>query len=232
MHKILKGFSEKKDGSMYLALSDPLPENIEHRKRFLEKERVGGKQVAIADLVHGTQVALIDRHSPYILSETDALVTKDSDIILTLTGADCFPVFFEEKRAGIIGLAHCGWRGIVAGVIAETLAMIEKAGGERSETMLTFGPGICAQHFEIQDDTLASFAEYPDSVSRDNGIHVDLKGIMRKQAESLGILPEKIIDSRECTYCLSKKYFSYRRDRPEYLETQMAYIVQFAHRKF
>ncbi len=217
---------------MYLPLANPRTENITHRKEFFEALRLGGKQIAVADLVHGTKVAVINRHSPYITPETDALVTKDSDIILTLTGADCFPVYFEEKQAGIIGLAHCGWRGIVAGVISETLHAIEKAGGKRSDITLTFGPGICAKHFEIQEDVLPSFAEYPEYISRENGIHVDLKGIMRQQAESLGILPEKIIDAGECTYCLKEKYFSYRRDKPEYMETQLAYIVQFSHRKF
>ncbi len=217
---------------MYLPLTNPRAENIAHRKEFFEALRLGGKQIVVANLVHGTRVAMINRHSPYITPETDALVTKDSDIILTLTGADCFPVYFEEKHSGIIGLAHCGWRGIVAGVIAETLSAIEKAGGKRSEIILTFGPGICAKHFEIQEDVLSSFAQYPEYISRDNGIHVDLKGIMRQQAESLGILPEKIIDSGECSYCLKEKYFSYRRDKPEYMETQLAYIVQFSHRKF
>lgn len=232
MNKVLKGFSEKKDGSMYLPLTNPRAENIAHRKEFFEALNLGGKQIAVANLVHGTKVAVINRHSPYITPETDALVTKDSDIILTLTGADCFPVYFEEKQAGIIGLAHCGWRGIVAGVISETLAAIEKAGGKKSDIMLTFGPGICAKHFEIQEDVLPSFAEYSEHISRENGIHVDLKGIMRQQAESLGILPEKIIDSGECTYCLKEKYFSYRRDKPEYLENQLAYIIQYSHRKF
>ncbi len=232
MNKVLKGFSEKKDGSMHLPLINPRTENIAHRKEFFEALGLGGKQIAVANLVHGTKVAVINRHSPYISLETDALVTKDSDIILTLTGADCFPVYFEEKHSGIIGLAHCGWRGTVAGIISETLHVIEKVGGKRSDIILIFGPGICAKHFEIQEDALASFAEYPEYISRNNGIHVDLRGIMRKQAESLGILPEKVIDSGECTYCLKEKYFSYRRDKPEYLENQLAYIVQFSHRKF
>ena len=232
MNKVLKGFSEKKNGSMYLPLTNPRAENIVHRKAFFEALGLDGKQMAVANLVHGTRVAVINRHSPYISPETDALVTKDEDTILTLTGADCFPVYFEEKQAGVIGLAHCGWRGIVAGILPETIAAIKKTGGKESNITVTFGPGICAKHFEIQEDVLSSFAEYSEYISRDTGIHVDLKGIMRKQIQSLGILPEKIIDYGECTYCLTEKYFSYRRDKPEYMETQLAYIVQFSHRKF
>lgn len=228
MKKILKGVSEKKDGSMYLAVA----ENASHRKRFFEEHGLAGKQVAAAELVHGTRVALVTPASPYLLPETDALVTRASGIILTLTGADCFPVFFEEKTAGLIGLAHCGWRGIVAGIIPEVVTTITDLGGKIEHLTLTIGPGICAQHFVIGEDVLPAFAPYPECITRENGIHVDLKKIIKRQALEQGILAEKIIDGGECTYCLRTKYFSFRRDQPKTLETQIAYIVQFDHRKF
>lgn len=217
---------------MYLPLQNPLAENIAHRKAYLESNGLAGKQIAIANLVHGTRVAIIDRRSPYIALQTDALVTKESDIILTLTGADCFPLFFEEKEAGIIGLAHGGWRGIVGGIVAETQAAITGLGGEPHKIILTIAPGICAKHFEIQEDVLEKFAPYPEHISRDGGIYVDLKGIIGTQAVAAGIMPQNIVDSGECTFCLPQKYFSYRRDKPKYLEAQLAFIVQFAHRKF
>ncbi len=217
---------------MYLPLTDPLAENIAHRKAYFESNSLLGKQIAIADLVHGTRVTIIDRRSPYIAPQTDALVSKEPDIILTLTGADCFPLFFEEKGAGIIGLAHGGWRGIVAGIVAETQTAINRLGGEPGKTILTIGPGICAKHFEIQEDVLEKFAPYPKYISHNGGIHVDLKGIIGAQAIASGIAPQNIVDSGECTFCLPQKYFSYRRDKPEYLEAQLAFIVQFAHRKF
>lgn len=217
---------------MYVPLVDALPENIVHRKEFFEKRGLAGKQIAVAHLVHGIRVAIVDRQSPYSILETDALITTHSDIILSLTGADCFPVYFEDRQAGIIGLAHCGWRGIVAGVISETIQTMQSIGGKKSDIIITIGPGICTKHFEIQEDIVASFAEYPDCIVKNSSLHVDLKKIMRAQAEALGILPEKIMDSGECTYCLSEKYFSYRRDKPAYLESQIAYIVQFSHRKF
>ncbi len=232
MHKVLKGFSEKKDGSMYLSLANPMPENIEHRKQFLAGQGIGGKQVAMAGLVHGTRVAVVRRNSSSVFLETDALVTKDADSILTLTGADCFPLYFEEKTAGIIGLAHGGWRGIVGGIVAETMKEIAKLGGKPEKTVLTIGPGICTKHFEIQTDVLEQFAEYQEYVVSDAGLSVDLKGIVCLQAKKAGLPAEQIIVSQECTFCLSEKYFSYRRDQPQYMENQLAYIVQFSHRKF
>lgn len=217
---------------MYVTLTDAVPENIAHRKAFWEKQGLSGKQVAVADAVHGTRVAVVDRQSPYLILQTDALVSRSSDIVLALTGADCFPVYFEEKIAGIVGLAHCGWRGIVGGIIAETVTTIEQAGGKKENIVLTIGPGICAKHFAIKEDVLPSFLEYPECVSYEEGIHVDLSGIIEKQAQASGVASEHIKNSDECTYCLPEKYFSFRRDKPAVLENQIAYIVQFSHRKF
>lgn len=232
MKKVLKGFSEKKDGSMYSPPTKPVPENIANRKRFFESKELDGRQIALAGAVHGTHVAIVTPASPHVIPQTDALVTKGSDIVLALTGADCFPVYFEEKKAGLIGLAHSGWRGIVAGIIGETVETLEKLGGHKDDVVLTIGPGICARHFEIKEDVLASFAAYPEHIIRENGLRVDLAGIIRTQAEAYGVTAEHISASGECTYCLKDKYFSYRRDKPVVLENQLAYIVQFTHRKF
>ncbi len=207
-------------------------ENAAHRKLFFEEHRLAGKQIAVADLVHGIRVEIVTPASKYVLPETDALVTKESGIILALTGADCFPVYFEEKTTGIIGLAHCGWRGIVTGIIGETLTGIGNMGGKMENIALTIGPGICAEHFEIGEDTLPSFSAYSDSIIRDRNIRVDLKKIIKQQAKKAGVMNENIVDTGECTYCLRDKYFSFRRDRPKILEAQIAYIIQFPHRKF
>lgn len=232
MKKVLKGFSTRKDGSMYSPNKEQFPENVANRKLFFDGQGLSGKQVAIAGLVHGVHVEMVHAASPYFLPETDALITKSSDSILALTGADCFPIYFEEKTTGIIGLAHGGWRGIVSGIIEHTLAALIESGGTLENITLTIGPGICAKHFEIKEDILSSFLKYPEFVFHDPVLRVDLKGIMKKQAQEAGILTENIVDSGECTYCLPEKYFSYRRDKSEPLEAQIAYIMQAGHRKF
>lgn len=243
MEKVLKGFSEKKDGSMYFPVTEPIPENIANRKRFFESHGLGGRQIVVANLVHGTNVEVVDATTEYRVSETDALVTKESGIVLTLTFADCFPVYFEERTTGIIGIAHCGWRGIVGGIVPNTIKALVKLGGKTENMVLTIGPGICVKHFEIKEDVFPSFSAYTDSViTKDGKSFVDLKKIILKQALIAGITPKNIVDWNECTFCNPKKFFSYRRDKPQSLtsdggkatplKAQMAYIVQSLHRKF
>ncbi|MEI8097023.1 MAG: polyphenol oxidase family protein [Candidatus Moraniibacteriota bacterium] len=232
MKKVLKGFSERIDGSMYLPTENPLPENVANRKRFFEMNKLGGRKIVVARLTHSSNVTTVDARSEYFIPDTDALVTRTPEILLTLTGADCFPVYFEEKTAGIIGLAHCGWRGIVDGIVEKTIAAIIEMGGKAENIVLTIGPGICEKHFEIKEDILSFFSAYPEFIFRDKNVTVDLKGIIKKQASVAGIVSTNILDTNECTYCLDEKYFSYRRDKSDPIEAQIAYIIQFPHRKF
>lgn len=212
---------------MYLSRDGVNPENVANRERYFERIGLTGKKIVAANLVHGTHIAIIDTSSPEFLLDADALVTKEKNIVLTLTGADCFPVYFEDNVYDIIGLAHCGWRGITGGILRETIKIIESLGGTLGNISVTIGPGICEKHFEIKEDILGSFSEYPETLIREGeGISIDLRAIMKTQLKQLGITGVHIIDQDECTHCLAEKYFSYRRDKPDQLETQVAYITQ------
>jgi copper oxidase (laccase) domain-containing protein len=76
--------------------------------------------------VHGAQVITVDR--PWPAGEgrpADAMVSRVSGIALGIITADCAPVLFHDRAAGIVGAAHAGWRGAVAGVLEATIeAMI------------------------------------------------------------------------------------------------------------
>ena len=222
-----KGFSTRRDGSMYLAATNWKSENIINRERFFKSLGLTGKKIVAANLVHGTRVEIVTEHSPEFLLNTDALITAEKDIVLTLTAADCFPVYFEDTEHGIIGLAHAGWRGIVGDIVPQTLEKIVSLGGKKEDIIMTIGPGICMKHFEIQPDLLSSFSPYPEAIKKENKrIFIDLKKIIVHQAFTSGILLKNIIYRDECTSCLPEKYFSYRREKPAYLETQVAYILK------
>jgi len=227
--RILKGYSTKNDGSMYLSAEGFDPENISNRDRFFHGIGCDGMRVVAAGLVHGTVVSEVTSDSPPFIPETDGLVTRTPGIILSLTGADCFPLYFEDPVSGIMGLSHAGWRGALGGIVAETIGVMEVLGSERADIRLHIGPGIRAGHFVIGHDILSRFASFPDEIRREsvNGgirISVALMGIIRRQAFSAGIAEGYVSESPECTYCLPERYYSYRRDRPDTLQTQVAYI--------
>lgn len=214
--------SERKDGSMKLVKDSDV--NQKNRKRFFKEIGIGGEKVVAAEIVHGTKIEMVDEGSPDIILGADGMVTRKKDIFLSVTVADCIPVFFYEKQQEIVGIAHCGWRGIVDGIIGNAVGKIAEIGGNPENIRVVLGPGIGKCHFEIREDVLDNFRDHPESVAnREERIFVDLKGIIKKQLFLSGARPENIEDDDECTM-ESRRYFSYRRDKPEIPEAMVAVI--------
>ncbi len=215
--------SERSDGSMKLFVGSDL--NLENRKSFFEKIGADQKKVIAAEIVHGSKVELVDQKSEVMILGADGLVTKKKNVFLSVTIADCIPVYFCESKAQIVALVHAGWRGIVDGVIENAVAKILEIGGSVENLHLALGPGINQCHFEIGSDILAEFEKYPQFVVKKDGkILVDLKGIIRSQLAKLRIKTENIEDNQECTFENEQKYFSFRRDKPEKVEAMVAVI--------
>ena len=210
---------------MYLSAEGFDPENLENRQRYFGRIGVGEMRIVAAGLVHGTRIGIVDADTPAYLPETDALVTTERGILLTLTGADCFPLFFRDEEAGIVGLAHAGWRGIAAGIVGATVEALLRLGAEPERIRLRMGPGICRKCFEVGEEVARGFLDVPGAVMREESIiRVDLPAVIRYRAARAGITPGRISGPDTCTSCLPGRYFSYRRDRPDVLETQVAFI--------
>ncbi|EKE11025.1 MAG: hypothetical protein ACD_15C00151G0003 [uncultured bacterium] len=222
MPEIAAVMSEREDGSMKLFEDSEL--NLENRKRFFEKIGIGENKVVAAEIVHETDVAIVDNASPEIMREADGLVAKDENVFLSVTVADCIPVYFYEPEQKIIAIAHCGWRGIVDGIIESSVNKVIGLGGKAENLKVALGPGIDKCHFEIREDVLERFSKYPEFIiRREDKIFVDLKGIIRKQLANFNINTENIEDNKECTV-EHDRYFSYRRDRPKSTEAMIAII--------
>lgn len=221
--EVLAVMSEREDGSMKLFKDNEL--NLENRNKLFEKIGIDKNSVVAAEIVHGVNISVVDNSDVKIVLEVDGLATNKQNIFLSITVADCVPVYFYEPKSNIIALAHCGWRGIAQNIIKNTLEKIENLGGKVQNIEVALGPGIKKCHFEIKEDILNQFKKYPNFIEkRDSKIFIDLKGIIRKQLIELRIKLENIEESDECTFENSNKYFSYRRDNPEVIEAMAAII--------
>ena len=128
--EVVAVMSEREDGSMKLFRDNNL--NLENRANFFEKIGIGKNKIIAAEIVHGTTVAIVDRASAGIILGADGVVTKDENIFLSVTVADCIPVYFYDTENKIIGLVHAGWRGIVGGIIENAVKEILDLGAIRS----------------------------------------------------------------------------------------------------
>lgn len=220
--EVLAVMSERGDGSMKLFKDSDL--NLENRMNFFERIGVDKNKVIAAEIVHSANVGIVNSVSSEVISGADGLVTRNKNVFLSVTVADCIPVYFYEPKHQIVALAHCGWRGIVGGIIKNTLEKIQELGGKNENLKIALGPGINNCHFEIQKDVLDEFSAYPEFViRREEKIFVDLKGIIEKRLVELGINPESIENNNDCTM-ENDRYFSFRRDKPEKTEAMVAII--------
>ena len=103
--------------------------------------------------VHGIAVATVETPWPETARpEADAMVTNRSGVLLGIVTGDCAPVLFADAEAGVVGAAHAGWRGAVAGVIEATLDAMEALGARRGRIAAAIGPCIGQASYEVGPD--------------------------------------------------------------------------------
>ncbi len=165
--------------------------------------------------VHGTRVVRVTASWPVGEGpRADAMVTDRSDVVLGIITADCAPVLFADAAAGVIGAAHAGWRGAVAGVLEATLAAMGKLGAR--EITAVIGPCIHQASYEVGADLRhavlardAADARFFATGRRDDRWQFDLPGYCAARLASVGIAA---IDSiRIDTLADDARFFSYRR---------------------
>ena len=79
----------------------------------------------------------------------DALVTDRPGLALGILTADCAPVLFADREAGVVAAAHAGWKGALAGVTDSALLAMETLGAERERITAAIGPCIARASYEV-----------------------------------------------------------------------------------
>lgn len=222
---IKSGLSEKADGAMNIRLPILDEECLQNRKVYFDKLGIDINNVVSTNLIHDTNIVVVgEKDKGQIILNTDGLITDKQNIFLTVTVGDCVPIYFFDEKKNIIGLAHAGWRGVVKNISA---SLVEKMANEfrssPADISVYIGPHLQKCHFEIKEDIVSQFDN--DFILTENGImKVDLLAMLKEQLLSLGVKSENISSSDECTFCNMEKYFSYRRDKPDKVQSMIAYI--------
>jgi polyphenol oxidase len=171
----------------------------------LEKENV-----AFAKQVHEDNIEIVDTGGTY--PDTDALITRTLGLTLAIQVADCAAVLIAEPDHHFIAAIHAGWRGAIAGIVTETVKMMEKDAARPDRMHVYISPCISQQFFEVGDEVASQFPkEFVDTRSYKKS-HVDLKGYIIHQLLNVGIPPIQIHSDPDCTYRDKEDYYSYRRE--------------------
>ncbi len=219
-------FSAAEDGS--LKLGDRPQDTARHnRERFLKKIGVDPQNLAVGGLVQGNRVQRITRKDQgRVIPNTDGMLTNENGIILSVTAADCLPVFLYDPVQQAVGMLHAGWRGLAKDIILVAMSgMKDEFGSQPRDIIVGMGPAIGPCHYEVQQEVAQEFSHFPTAVlAQKEKIFLDLKKIAAIQLQSMGIWGSHIEISPICTYCAKDLYFSWRRDKPKKLRAMMALI--------
>ncbi|KKS26378.1 MAG: Multi-copper polyphenol oxidoreductase, laccase [Parcubacteria group bacterium GW2011_GWA2_42_11] len=227
-HPELKyGFSEKADGNMKLNGEPEFDKIIYHnREVYFKKEGVSDK-IYWPKINHTSAVEVVGENGVSEgLNEYDALIADKPNVFLAATAADCFLLYFYDPIKKAIGLAHAGWRGILGGITKNTISALRENFGSLPENILLgISPGIQVDHFFVREDAIKQFEEYNKYISKKGpSYYINLPRIIIEQAMAKSVKLGNIESSGECTFRDRDKYFSFRRDKPERLETMVGYI--------
>lgn len=221
---IVLGLSSRSDGNMRIS-GEPTAAIMKRRRNFLNRQGLANQPVVAAGLSHGSKVIIV-RQEEEIIPGCDGLVTDRPGLILSITVADCLPLYFYDPIKKVVAISHAGWRGVLADIASETVRIFKTDFQSNPANIQVFiGPHLRSCHFCVQDDVSKMFSGYRDFMdSREERYFIDLAAIVKSQLIGQGLLTDNIGISRDCSYCLSDRYFSHRHDQAAEIEAMLAYI--------
>ena len=173
-----------------------------------------GIQPVWLNQVHGTQV--IDSARVSVTDqppEADGAFSRQAGIACVVMTADCLPVLFCDDAGTVVAVAHAGWRGLLAGVLEQTIEAMDVPG---KNLMAYLGPAIGPQAFEVGDEVRTAFVvkgEHASSAFRQSVPGkwlADIYLLARQRLAGHGV--ERIYGGTFCTVNEADRFFSYRRD--------------------
>ncbi len=155
----------------------------------------------------------------------DAMVTRVPGLAIGILTADCAPVLFADAAAGVIGAAHAGWRGAQAGILENTVALMEAQGAARTTIRACVGPCINQAAYEVGPEFRSQFvsanpddARFFSTPRAGQRPHFDLPAYVVSRLQKAGLAAVEC--QAPCTYENESRFYSYRRsthrNEPDY----------------
>jgi len=192
--------TDRSDGDLRIDLN---PDVLARRREALTPHRW-----TWLEQVHGPRVVTVPSPGAGAGVRADASVTGATGAALAVHTADCAPVGLIGL-GGVVGVAHAGWRGLVAGVLGATVTAMRAAGAGRIVAVV--GPCIHASCYDFGEDDLAEVAaalgDDVRAVSSTGGPALDLPAGVVADLGRSGVT-EVSVDPR-CTGC-DEERFSHR----------------------
>lgn len=184
------------------------PAHVELNRAWLRAQLPG--EPLWLEQVHGTDCVVAE--SSVAGCRADASVSFEPWQICAVLTADCLPVLFCTQDGQCVAAAHAGWRGLLAGVLENTVRAMR---APPEQIIAWFGPAIGPQKFEVGAEVRTAFlaqdaqAAAAFAVCGDKWL-ADIYALARQRLQRMGVVG--IHGGDQCTVSDAERFYSYRRD--------------------
>jgi hypothetical protein len=204
---------------------DDNPDSVSYNRKLLASSlELSLDQFVFPNQTHSDNIAIIRRkdcgrgvlNKHDAIENTDALMTNQKGIYLTIQIADCLPILIYDPLKQVICAIHAGWRGTLSQIV---LKSVEKMKQEFDcapfDIIAGIGPSIGPCCYEIGNEVAKQFekqipAESVVQYRKDKNPVLDLWQTNKNLLIKAGLNPEHIEISFTCTSCNHNKFYSSR----------------------
>jgi polyphenol oxidase len=200
-----------------LGSGDDLELVARNREVVAAKLQVARSHLLTAFQVHGADVAHVTE--PWTVEsrpKVDGLVSNTKGLAIGVLTADCAPILFADEEAKVVGAAHAGWKGALAGITGAVIDAMEKLGANRNRITATIGPTISQSAYEVGPEFIAKFTavnksntKYFVASAREGHYMFDLPAYLVDRMHADGLT--EVHSLARCTYADESQFFSFRR---------------------
>lgn len=181
------------------------------QERWRALRRAAGLPTAVhARQVHAAQVLWHEALAPglFIGDDADGHATRSAGLLLTVSVADCVPIFIIDAARRAVALLHGGWRGVAAGIVRAGIAeLVARVGSDARDLELHCGPAICGDCYEVGPEVPAALGITAGAAGK---VRLDVRAEVARRALRAGLTPERITLSEHCTRCAPGEFWSHR----------------------
>ena len=180
------------------------------KNRNFTSNYLNKNKIILTNQVHSNIVSYVDKNFSKDIN-SDAMITNRNDILLGILTADCAPIIVLGKK--YFGIIHAGWRGLIDGIIENTIMKFNTLGETENHLNVFVGPHLSMDSFEVKKDFVDNIkgkVKYYDNFieSKRQKIFFNFSGLIESKLIDLKIINYDI--SKENTFSNPKKFFSHR----------------------
>lgn len=189
-----------------------------HRERLVFPGQAHSDNIKVID---SSYLMLSNIRKKSFLEETDALITKEPFVCLSVLVADCAPILFYDKKKKVIAVAHSGWHSSLANIAGKTVEkLVSDFDCDPANIFAGIGPSISPENYTVKMDVASLFLknyenindEFIKKISGDKYL-LDLWTLIKLQIEKEGVPGKNIEISGLCTFKNYDRFFSHRRSK-------------------